>query len=319
LTAKELWAISAVLLICFIAIGALAFQNSNLASEVGSLRQSVANDVSSLRGDVDSLATNVTSIFDLLYEPLETKAVFEPGLYALRHGSLPATYLGEGFMTSTLPNLKDCVCKVCITDDVAGFSSYIIQVNPKGGTISPVTEDLETWLYVIDGSATLVVGDRTLNMVAGDFAFIPPATTYSLNNTSTAGFTFISLKKAHLPTGFGTPTFVYGNEGDRVAGPFPPAIAKDVTAKVLIGGPAYDGLLLLANVSVGGGLIVTETHPEKHAILWISGDGAYLLGDQWYALKAGDYIWVDSFAPHSFTNLGTTPCKALIWRINAGV
>ena len=90
-----------------------------------------------------------------------------------------------------------------------------------------------------------------------------------------------------------------------------------MTAKALIGGPAYDGVLLLANVSVGGGLIVTETHPEKHAILWISGDGAYLLGDQWYSLKAGDYIWVDSFAPHSFTNLGTTPCKALIWRINA--
>jgi len=324
LTAKELWAVSVALLVCFIAIGALAFQSFNLASEVSSLRQSVARDVESLkgdvgslRGDISSLAKDVKSISDWLKKPPETRAVFKRGLYALRPGSLPASFLGEGFMTSALPNLKDCVCKVCITDDIAGFSNYIIEVKPGGGTISPVTENLECWLYAIDGSATLVVGDKTLTLTAGDFVFIPPATTYSLKNTFTASFTFISLKKVYLPTGFGTPTFVYGNEKDIVATPFPPAIAKDVAAKILISGPAYDGVFWSASIAVGGGLVVTETHPEKHGILWVSGDGAYLLGEQWYPLKAGDYIWIESFTPHSVKNLGTTPCKYLMWKINA--
>ena len=46
----------------------------------------------------------------------------------------------------------------------------------------------------------------------------------------------------------------------------------------------------------------------------LQGGGIYRLGDHWYALPAGDFIWMAAFCPQWFGALGRQPAKYLIYK-----
>ena len=46
----------------------------------------------------------------------------------------------------------------------------------------------------------------------------------------------------------------------------------------------------------------------------LAGGGIYRLGDGWYAVTAGDFIWMAPYCPQWFGALGKTPAKYLIYK-----
>src|SRR5438270_118278 len=52
----------------------------------------------------------------------------------------------------------------------------------------------------------------------------------------------------------------------------------------------------------------------EHGLLMIEGGGIYRLGDSWYPVKAGDFIWMGPWCPQWFGAIGKTPAKYLIYK-----
>ena len=46
----------------------------------------------------------------------------------------------------------------------------------------------------------------------------------------------------------------------------------------------------------------------------VEAGGIYRLGDQWYPVTAGDFIWMGPFCPQWFGAIGKRPAKYLIYK-----
>jgi len=52
----------------------------------------------------------------------------------------------------------------------------------------------------------------------------------------------------------------------------------------------------------------------EHGLLMLEGGGIYRLGDAWYPVAAGDFIWMGPYCPQWFGALGKRPAKYLIYK-----
>jgi (S)-ureidoglycine aminohydrolase len=64
----------------------------------------------------------------------------------------------------------------------------------------------------------------------------------------------------------------------------------------------------------GATLPRVEIHEMEHGLLMLEGEGIYRLGDCWYPVKAGDFIWMSPYCPQWFGALGKKPAKYLIYK-----
>ena len=71
------------------------------------------------------------------------------------------------------------------------FSQYIMEVAAGGGSASPEPDNAaEAVLFCVAGEFTLTLGRKEYKMVEGSYAFIPPATKWTLKNNSKSNTTF---------------------------------------------------------------------------------------------------------------------------------
>ena len=74
-------------------------------------------------------------------------------------------------------------------------------------------------------------------------------------------------------------------------------------------GPAYDFAVNTMTYDPGAALSMVEIHVMEHGLLMLEGGGIYRLGDAWYPVHAGDFIWMRAFCPQWFGALGKRPGK----------
>ena len=64
----------------------------------------------------------------------------------------------------------------------------------------------------------------------------------------------------------------------------------------------------------GAILPMVESHVMEHGLLMLEGQGIYRLGDRWYPVVAGDFIWMAPYCLQWFGALGKVPAKYLIYK-----
>jgi (S)-ureidoglycine aminohydrolase len=64
----------------------------------------------------------------------------------------------------------------------------------------------------------------------------------------------------------------------------------------------------------GAALSMVEIHVMEHGMLMLEGGGIYRLGEHWYPVTAGDFIWMAPYCPQWFGALGKSPAKYLIYK-----
>jgi (S)-ureidoglycine aminohydrolase len=64
----------------------------------------------------------------------------------------------------------------------------------------------------------------------------------------------------------------------------------------------------------GASLSMVEMHVMEHGLLMLEGGGVYRLGDSWYPVTAGDFIWMGPWCPQWFGAIGKKPAKYLIYK-----
>ena len=64
----------------------------------------------------------------------------------------------------------------------------------------------------------------------------------------------------------------------------------------------------------GAALPMVEVHVMEHGLLFLEGGGIYRLGDAWYPVTEGDFIYMAPWCPQWFGALGKVPAKYLIYK-----
>jgi (S)-ureidoglycine aminohydrolase len=84
--------------------------------------------------------------------------------------------------------------------------------------------------------------------------------------------------------------------------------------RVMPDGVDWDFAVNTMTYEPGAALAQVEIHVMEHGLLMLEGGGIYRLGDSWYPVTAGDFIWMAPYCPQWFGALGKNPAKYLIYK-----
>jgi (S)-ureidoglycine aminohydrolase len=187
----------------------------------------------------------------------------------------------------------------------ARFTQFTAEFE-AGGVIGPTSA--QRFIYVLEGEME-VNGARLTN---GDYAYFPPAHAASISTKKPARAAIIE-KQYEVLAGIPAPSFFTGHESEVSA----TALMGDAALQVrwlLPDDPSFDFAVNTMIYLPGATLPMVEIHVMEHGLLMLEGGGIYRLGDQWYPVTAGDFIWMAPFCPQWFGALGKTPAKYLIYK-----
>jgi (S)-ureidoglycine aminohydrolase len=191
----------------------------------------------------------------------------------------------------------------------AAFTQYTVELEP-GGTLTPA--DTQRFVYVLSGEVDLSAPSAFHSLAAGGYAYLPPGSDFLITARTAARFAVI--EKPYQPLeGVAAPALVIGSEPEVAS----TALNGDLDLQVralLPDAPAFDFAVNTMTYQPGAALSQVEIHVMEHGLLMLEGGGIYRLGDAWYQVGAGDFIWMAPFCPQWFGALGKQPAKYLIYK-----
>jgi len=216
----------------------------------------------------------------------------------------------DTFIRTVLPGMKDAAAVVHVGPAAgAAFTQYTAELAPNG-TLGPTSA--QRFVYVTEGVANLKTAVNTAQLTVGGFAFLPAGMEHSI--TAEAKAVLAVIEKPYEPlAGTPEPGFLIGHEDQAVA----VALNGDEDLQVrglLPDHPSFDFAVNTMTYQPGAALSMVEIHVMEHGLLMLEGGGIYRLGDGWYPVTAGDFIWMAPYCPQWFGALGKRPAKYLIYK-----
>jgi (S)-ureidoglycine aminohydrolase len=216
----------------------------------------------------------------------------------------------DTFIRTVLPGMQHASAIVHIAPAAgAAFTQYTAELEP-GGTLGPTAA--QRFVYVIVGSADISTDTSFHTLAAGAYAYIPPSLAHAVTAQHATRLAVIE-KHYQLLDGIPSPALLIGHEESVT----PSALMGDPDLQVralLPDLPGFDFAVNTMTYLPGAALSMVEVHVMEHGLLMLEGGGIYRLGDQWYPVTAGDFIWMAPFCPQWFGALGKQPAKYLIYK-----
>jgi len=191
----------------------------------------------------------------------------------------------------------------------AGFTEYTAEFEPKGelGNTSG-----QRFLYVVEGAVTLEAEGKRHDLGARGYAYLSEGLSHRV----------IAKKKSRVA--------VIEKHYQRVEKMEPPRLVvssedavtshaldgdSDLQVKCLLPDePQFDFAVNTMVYQPGAALSMVEMHVMEHGLIMLEGGGIYRLGDSWYPVTAGDFIWMGPWCPQWFGAIGKVPAKYLIYK-----
>jgi (S)-ureidoglycine aminohydrolase len=178
------------------------------------------------------------------------------------------------------------------------------------GTLGPTPA--QRFVYLLEGELEVKAGGRKHVLAPGGFAYLPQGTEHAVHARTVSRAALI--EKLYQPeAGAAAPEIVVGDEAAINA----VALMGDEALRVrslMPDGPAYDFAVNTMTYDPGAALGMVEIHVMEHGLLMLEGGGIYKLGDSWYPVQAGDFVWMAPYCPQWFGALGKRPAKYLIYK-----
>jgi (S)-ureidoglycine aminohydrolase len=215
----------------------------------------------------------------------------------------------DTFVRALLPGMKDCTAVVHVGPAAgARFTEYTAEME-AGGRLGPANG--ERFLYVLEGSVRLS-GDDGKNLTPGGYAYLPPRDeTRVVAETKSRLLTIEKPYEELQPES--APGAFCGSEESVESQPL--MGDEDVRVRSLLPSDSrFDFAVNTMTFQPGASLAMVEMHVMEHGLLLLDGGGIYRLGDCWYPVSAGDFIWMAPYCPQWFGALGKKPARYLIYK-----
>jgi (S)-ureidoglycine aminohydrolase len=227
---------------------------------------------------------------------------------SLKHDHLLHT--PDTFIRTPLPGASGVEFVIHVGPQLGARFTQMTAEFEAGGKLGPTPA--QRFLYVIEGELSLTVNSDQWSVASGGFFYVPQGTEHTVRAREKSRAALIE-KPYQAEDGAAAPQIVVGDE-------------RSVAATALMGdeglrlralmpdGPAYDFAVNTMTYDPGAALSMVEIHVMEHGLLMLEGGGIYKLGDSWYPVEAGDFIWMAPYCPQWFGALGKKPAKYLIYK-----
>jgi (S)-ureidoglycine aminohydrolase len=218
----------------------------------------------------------------------------------------------EGVAESVLPEWTSTVAKIQAAPAMgAGFAQYDLTIAAGGGTQQTLPEQIEAFLFVLDGGVQLDLNGSGRRFTKGGFAYMRPGSRFMVQADEPAKLLW--LKKRHVPFGNTKPHDLVGNENE-IPGETYMGFEGLILKALLPADLAWDMAINIFTFPLGASLPVIETHVMEHGLVMLQGQGVYYLGREWMEVQAGDFIWMGPYVPQSFYATGAVPARYLYYK-----
>jgi len=216
----------------------------------------------------------------------------------------------DTFVRTALPGMKNASAIVHVGPALgAAFTEYTAEFEPKGelGNASA-----QRFLYVLEGAVTLEVEETRHELGARGYAFLPEGTSHRCfakkkSRVAVVEKPYERIKKTEAPH------LIVSSEDDISAHALDGD--EDLQVKCLLPDEArFDFAVNTMVYQPGAALSMVEMHVMEHGLIMLEGSGIYRLGDAWYPVTAGDFIWMGPWCPQWFGAIGKVPAKYLIYK-----
>ncbi len=216
----------------------------------------------------------------------------------------------DTFIRSPLPGAEGVEFVIHAAPQLGARFTQMTAEFVAGGALGPA--QAQRFLYVFDGKLELRVDAKRHILKPGGFAYLPQGTPHTVRATGIARAALIE-KPYEQKAGAAPPKIVIGDEPAVKATPVMDDDALRVRA-LMPDGPSYDFAVNTMTYDPGASLPMVEIHVMEHGLLMLEGGGIYRLGDSWYPVYAGDFIWMQAYCPQWFGALGKRPARYLLYK-----
>ncbi len=197
------------------------------------------------------------------------------------------------------------------------FSQYIMEVAPGGGSEKPEPDpEAEGVLFVVEGELALELDGQSHVMKPGGYAFVPPASQWSILNTGSVPVRFHWIRKAYEDVeGIDYPAPIIANEQDIEPTPMAHTEGKWATTRFVDPDDMrHDMHVTIVTFEPGAVIPFAETHVMEHGLYVLEGKAVYRLNQDWVEVEAGDFMWLRAFCPQACYAGGPGKFRYLLYK-----
>ena len=219
----------------------------------------------------------------------------------------------DGFVPSNLPGWKNVQTFVNISPAM-GARFVQLQINlGRIGTGEGNTGAHEFFIYVTEGTGSILLDVKRHRLEAGSYAYIPPGKDIQIKSNGVGLSVLIFQKIFERVKGLELPRSITGHEREIKGHPF--LGNDDARLQVLLPDePEFDLAINIFTYQPGATLPFVETHVMEHGLLMLKGQGVYRLDGDYHPVKAGDVIWMAPYCPQWFVAMGKTPASYIYYK-----
>jgi (S)-ureidoglycine aminohydrolase len=216
----------------------------------------------------------------------------------------------DTFVRTPLPGMKACIAIVHAGPALgAKFAQYTAEFE-AGGELSSTAA--QRFIYVVDGTLQIEFENKKNELGPRGFAYCPEGLPHRVLAAKPSRVAVIEKRYQSLPSAK-PPQPIISSEDAII--PHPLGDDPGLQVKCLL--PDEMNFDFAVNTMVyqpGAALSMVEMHVMEHGLLMLEGGGIYRLGNSWYPVTAGDFIWMGPWCPQWFGAIGKVPAKYLIYK-----
>lgn len=206
--------------------------------------------------------------------------------------------------------MKSCSAIVHIGQGLgAKFTQYTAEFE-AGGELGATPA--QRFIFVIEGSVKLEAQGKSSELGVRGYAYLPEGLHHRVKATQVSRVTVIEKIYEPLPA-IDPPLPIISTEDEISSHPLDDDPSLQVKC-LLPDEMSFDFAVNTMVYQPGASLSMVEMHVMEHGLIMLEGGGIYRLGDSWYPVTAGDFIWMGPWCPQWFGALGKVPAKYLIYK-----
>ena len=216
----------------------------------------------------------------------------------------------DTFVRAPLPGMKNCSAVVHAGKALgAAFTQYTAEFG-AGGELGSTTA--QRFLFVLEGGILIEAEGKRTELRERGYAYLPEGLQYRVVATGIGRVAVVEKPYQQLAS-TKPPSLILSSEDSVESHPL--GDDPDLQVKCLLpDAMSFDFAVNTMVYQPGAALSMVEMHVMEHGLLMLEGGGIYRLGDSWYPVTAGDFIWMAPWCPQWFGALGKRPAKYLIYK-----
>ncbi len=204
-----------------------------------------------------------------------------------------------GFCPTRVPGFEGCTVNIMASPGLgADFVHYLVHIPPGERAVLSPGPGAQTFAYVLDGEASARANANSWGLVRGGYVYAAPGDNLEIRNIVEGDLNLVVFRHRHR-FGPGEAPWMIAGDIDGVD-PDPREPGSFEQRRLLPDEPAFDLMINVLDFDPGDSHPFVENHHETHGLYMLEGGGRYFLGDGWYEVRAGDYVWMGHFVPQAF-------------------